>query len=696
MASVWYVGSADVRAIDSTEWTRISAPGATKTWDNTNGWSIDQTAFTSPQLTILGALDEFVLTSSNGPRPGSVVTAAPNQDLTLSDVTELVNSLAHTGRDVWVAGVGNGTTDDRGAFATADTTAIVNGATLVLGPGTYKVASNLTVTSPIEIRPGAVIKPDSGVTVTLSGGVSAPRRQIFDHSVGGLVVPKKVDYYHPTWWGPVGTSNDTATWTAMAAALAASVVTDNSINYGQRILAPAGINRFFGVSLASCHLVADKGTCLFYPSGTPTSGSMLTLNDYVTVSGGFWRTNGTSQAITILDLQGQRSQIENVYIVPDATGAVGINCGSGTTRTPVLHNIRINTGTTSRRGTGIVMNSADAEMSNIWIGQCDVGLNSLVGVSHISNLHIWGCNTGWTGNPDMCKVHGMFIDSNVGWGIDWVSADRNLVTSAYIWNNGAGVGSTGGMRILKSGAPSCRDNILSGCAFDDNTGVGLLIDGAIGTELNGVRFGSQTVQGGGSAITDTGVRVTSTAVSTRLNIRGRKADHITALVDDQSTSTSVDLGSVKKSLAADVAYTSTTTFTTLLSLPIEPGERWLLEGVLYVDGGQTGDFKVRLQTTSATGATGMIAIPNAPAASTTSTTAGSINPSNAAASALSAGTGVTVGTIGAGVPQALALDGHVLVAAVAGTLELQGAQNTSDAVATTVRAGSWLRATRDR
>jgi len=93
VASVWYIGAADVRTIDSTEWTRISAPGATATWNKANGWSIDQVAFTSPQLAILNAMSEFVLTSSSGPRPGAVVVAEPNNEVTAETVAELIDSL---------------------------------------------------------------------------------------------------------------------------------------------------------------------------------------------------------------------------------------------------------------------------------------------------------------------------------------------------------------------------------------------------------------------------------------------------------------------------------------------------------------------------------------------------------------------------------------------------------------------------
>lgn len=91
MASVWYIGFADVRTIDTAEWTRVEAPGSTSTWDKSNGWSISQASFTAPQLAILGALDEFTLTGTNGPRPGAVVSASVDSALTLSDMLEYID-----------------------------------------------------------------------------------------------------------------------------------------------------------------------------------------------------------------------------------------------------------------------------------------------------------------------------------------------------------------------------------------------------------------------------------------------------------------------------------------------------------------------------------------------------------------------------------------------------------------------------
>ena len=110
--------------------------------------------------------------------------------------------------------VGDGTTDDRAAFASSDTSATVSNLPLMLLPGTYRVASDLTITSPVWFITGAIIKPDSGVTVTLAGGIAvAPPSQIFDNSsAGGFVIKKLSAPIAVEWFGAKGdgVADDTA------------------------------------------------------------------------------------------------------------------------------------------------------------------------------------------------------------------------------------------------------------------------------------------------------------------------------------------------------------------------------------------------------------------------------------------------------------------------------------------------------
>lgn len=67
------------------------------------------------------------------------------------------------------AEIRDGTTDARAAFVNAQTFAAQYDLPIIPSPGTYRIASDLTLSSPVVLFAGVVLKPDSGVTVTISG-----------------------------------------------------------------------------------------------------------------------------------------------------------------------------------------------------------------------------------------------------------------------------------------------------------------------------------------------------------------------------------------------------------------------------------------------------------------------------------------------------------------------------------------------
>lgn len=100
--------------------------------------------------------------------------------------------------------VSDGSTDARAAILAADAVGPV-----VLPPGTYAIASNMTLSNKITFDPGAKLKPASGITVTLSGGVYASLNQhIFDESAGGSINVDKMPDVRPDWWGANPSESD--------------------------------------------------------------------------------------------------------------------------------------------------------------------------------------------------------------------------------------------------------------------------------------------------------------------------------------------------------------------------------------------------------------------------------------------------------------------------------------------------------
>ncbi|UXE04784.1 hypothetical protein QEH44_gp48 [Arthrobacter phage Shambre1] len=94
MASVWYIGSALARIIPSEDWEEIGFPGRPETrWNAANGYSVHQSEFTAGQLAVLDAQDQFLLTLSDGPRPG--VTPQPEREVVSRGwVLERINEAA--------------------------------------------------------------------------------------------------------------------------------------------------------------------------------------------------------------------------------------------------------------------------------------------------------------------------------------------------------------------------------------------------------------------------------------------------------------------------------------------------------------------------------------------------------------------------------------------------------------------------
>lgn len=444
--------------------------------------------------------------------------------------------------DYGSGGAGNGTTNDRTAIAASDAAAVTAGLPVRFKKGTYRISSNLTINSTVILNPGAILKPDNGVTVTLAGGIWGDcRRQMFDHSAGGLVVPRLTDY-HPAWWGPVGTANDSQTWKDMSASIAAhGVVTQlyAGANFGVRVFVPPGANRIIDVELALCEIFAGRGVSSFVPPAGTTSGVVLTLGNYAQLHGGFFTTNEPGQAVVLIWQKGYRAQVNEPYVSNLAPNSVGIRAGStsqGST-TPVLINPRVIGANPPAAGTiGIDMQSSDAEGVNIWIARQNIGFNGQRGSGRWTNVHLWGCNTGMGGdNWDESQFCHLYLDSNLGWGMDVDKMDRVLINGIQAWNNGIGIPGTGAMRLRRTSG-SARQSRLLGVVLNDNTGTGILIDGPEDYELD-VTLSSSLFQGGQPLVTTTGVQIESGALRTQLDLKVRAGDGATTPLVDNSTTT---------------------------------------------------------------------------------------------------------------------------------------------------------------
>lgn len=102
--------------------------------------------------------------------------------LTISQAFFNVQDYAPTGTTTW---------DD--AFSGADTDAQAANGVILVPPGTYEIADNITITAPILFA-GGKIKTASGKTFTATGPITALAGVWEDNSLGGTVAVTDVAY----------------------------------------------------------------------------------------------------------------------------------------------------------------------------------------------------------------------------------------------------------------------------------------------------------------------------------------------------------------------------------------------------------------------------------------------------------------------------------------------------------------------
>lgn len=97
--------------------------------------------------------------------------------------------------------VGDGTTNDRAALNTANSVGI----SLTFPPGyAFKISSNLTLSVPLTFGSSTMLSPDTGIVVTISSTITAPRTQIFTGAGTISLGTAKISEIPVVWWGDTG------------------------------------------------------------------------------------------------------------------------------------------------------------------------------------------------------------------------------------------------------------------------------------------------------------------------------------------------------------------------------------------------------------------------------------------------------------------------------------------------------------
>ncbi len=623
----------------------------------------------------------------------------PTMDAIAADIADKVGDAGTTVgaalsatfvRAVAAQGVADGTANDRAAIVAADSSAVAAGLPVMLPPGTYRVSGSVTINAPIIAQPGAIIKPDNGTVVTLANGIQAGEHRVIDMSTNGVVVPQSVPYFLPAWWGPTGTDDDSATWAKM-------LVSASYLPTRQRIIVPAGTTRLWQTTLQNVHLQGYGRSSKILPKvgatpGDPKAsdtGYVVKLAGQATVDGVDFETDGIA-GITVVFWTGSRVWMANGRVRVTGLNTVGVWAYvSGGSLTPKMHNMWVEGNSAGDSGVGIRYESADGEMTNVTVAYCSNGIELLRGSTTLTSVHVWECkNIGVKGvGAGNTRFTACYIEKNAGWGADFDGSSCVIVDAGTrFWDNGKGIASTGGMILRGVGGSRGEDNRIDG-QFDDNTGTGLYLE-SVDRTLGSPLIVSSLVRASSAPVCTDGVYIDAASFGTELSVRSPEnsvlGKEVTSpvtgkIVNNQNALQSmINYGAPRKTRKTTATTLGpTTALVSLGYLPIGKAHVYEVEAVLIVDGPQPNDLRVQVRCGS-TGMAGWFSVSAAPPTGTASATAADFLPANVESVQASGSTGIVVGTIGAGVRQAVIVRGYIEAGTTASTVEVLASLNTND------------------
>jgi hypothetical protein len=236
----------------------------------------------------------FTLDADSGATEDGLTVIAPDNNA--GDKRWVLTNAASNDNDVTFFGAtGNGVADDRTAIEAADAgaTGFVHYPT-----GTYKVGSDITLTTPIVMDAGAMFLVATGATLTLNCPIQAGYSQIFSWAGTGKVVFASggTPAVYPEWWGATrdGSTDDAAALQACFTAVQGSTyrprinllsgkyayATGLTIAHAEGMTLRGGTGGFYTAQAAG---YTDTVTMLYYTG----SGAALTIGDGSQAATGF-------------------------------------------------------------------------------------------------------------------------------------------------------------------------------------------------------------------------------------------------------------------------------------------------------------------------------------------------------------------------------------------------------------------------
>jgi hypothetical protein len=439
---------------------------------------------------------------------------------------------------------GDGVTDD---------SAILSGASgnVRLSPGTYYCATSVTISTGLIFEAGAVIKPASGITVTLSNFVDAPLTQIFDLSAGGTIAG---NFYAPKyfvqWWGAKADGNySTGAGTDNTASFQAAINVLNTSG-GAALHVPAGIYKLASqITLPSGVSLIGAGkwsSILFCPSAFSNNAGLIAINGtggYPTEFKGFGvlaQTGGaggdgihcTKNGVFISDVWVNGFGVNNIYLgstdvflfdFASEQGTHGVvidsphvNVSNGTTYQNTQYGVTItHNAVTNQNGPVHVSNVRDTEASycgffisgdqHVFLDQCSSyshdntkyngDVSSGFYITNSTNVELNGCNA-IINSGQQTTGYGVQVANN--------SAVVKINGGTFQgWNDGVHL--AGGTQLT-----------VNGVSATGNAGNGIYAGGGDRVIISN----NQCIQNGSTGATESGIYADNTAAYAVFNITG--------------------------------------------------------------------------------------------------------------------------------------------------------------------------------
>ena len=352
----------------------------------------------------------------------------------------------------------DGSTDDYAAFSALLTSIGSDKATIMIPPGTVKLSSNITIPENVTLWlvRGAMLSPDTGITVTVNGGIDAGVYQIF--AGGGAVAGSpRIPEAYPEWFGAkadyplTDDSQAFAKLIAFASGSAGIQMTLPGINY------KIGTVNALIIGNSNLKMKGKGNTNLWY---TPATGACLTISAGV-------------KGCVFEDFN-----VVSLYTdtVPDIS-KIGINCAGNNNK---FYNVKVYSAG-SGANLGFYYGIQIGQWSNRFL-MCQASAYYRGFYSNLANfVSLVQCNASAQGQAGIMLAQGSgnsITDCNIEG-----TAQHNIL----IHSNGAGSGGHG-------------TNAITGCYMEGATNGNIWINGAAGMPLKGISIRGNFMQNGPTGI----------------------------------------------------------------------------------------------------------------------------------------------------------------------------------------------------